>query len=228
MRRSLVAIALGGLALVLGGLAVAVPRQPIAQATPLEELLGRVQERYRSLRDLRTRFLQSDVARPGMPARVVEGTWYVRTPGQLRIEYEGSGRLLVADGEAIYWYLPEDEQVQVFEQGVSDPMSHPNLYLTGEGDLRRDFQVGGTEWATPLAPGNLQIRLDPRSREARFSHLILEVQPESALIARLVQFGLLGEVSDFQFHDIETDVGLAAELFRFTIPPGVTVEHLGN
>lgn len=231
MRRWLVAVALGMVTLAPNGSspARAAVRPPGGQAElPLESLLERVQEHYRSLHDLKMRFRQRDVPRPGMPAREVEGTWYVRTPGQLRIEYDGSGRLLVADGETIYWYLPEDEQVQVFEQGASDPMTYPNLYLTGEGDLRRDFVVGGTEWEDLLAPGNVQIRLEPRVHDARFTHLILEVDPDTALIARLVQFGLLGETSDFQFHDAETDIGLASDLFRFTIPPGVTVEHLGN
>ena len=40
--------------------------------------------------------------------------------------------------------------------------------------------------------------------------------------------GLLGETTEFSFFDLETNVGLAEELFQFTIPPGAQVEHVGQ
>lgn len=195
---------------------------------PLEELVGRVQERYRTLHDLSARMRQVQTPRPGALTQVEEASWYVRTPGLLRVEYDRTGRLFVAAQEALYWYLPGDHQVQVLEQSALDPGSTPTLYLAGAGDLLEDFRVSGARWQEPLAPANVQIRLDPVREDARFTHLILEIQPDTALIARLVQFGLLGESTDFQFHDIQIDVGLAPELFEFEIPPGAQVEHLGN
>jgi len=199
-----------------------------AQQLPLEQLLGRVQERYRTLRDLRCRFRQSTVPRRGIPPTVAEGDWAILNPGRLRIAYEGSGRLFVADGETIYWYLPEDHQVQVFSEDALDPAYTPTLYLSGEGDLREDFAYEGTEWADRLAPGNIQILLRPRSDDARFDHLVIEVAPESALIVRFVQVGLLGEVSEFRFSEISTDVGLSEDLFRFTVPADAQVETIGS
>lgn len=229
MRRSLVAAALGGAVLVgsTGPTLAAMPPSARQEHLPLEQLMVRVQERYRTLGDLRARFVQRKIPRPGLPAKLAEGVWYVRSPGLLRIEYEDPPNVFVADGHALYWYLPQDNQVQILEQDATDPTHTPTLYLTGRGDLQRDFRISGTEWDTRLDPGNVQVRLDPVQQDARFSHLILEIRPDTALIARLVSFGLLGETSDFQFHDMETDAGLADDLFRFTIPAGVQVERLG-
>ncbi len=195
---------------------------------PLDVLLRRVQERYRALQDLRARFRQRSIARPGMPAREASGVWFARPPGRIRVEYDVSGRVLVADGEALYWYLPEDRQVQIRAQDSVASSQTPMLYLTGGGDFGSDFLVAGTEWEEKLAPGNVQLRLDPLTEDASYTHLILEVDPDTAMIARLVSFGLLGESSEFLFLEVETDLGLAEELFQFTVPADVEVEQLGS
>ena len=195
---------------------------------PLDALLRRVQERYRALQDLRVRFRQRRVARPGMPAREASGIWFARPPERIRVEYDLSGRVLVADGEALYWYLPEDRQVQIRAQDSVASGQTPMLYLTGGGDFGSDFVVTGTEWQEKLAPGNVQLRLDPLNEDTAYTHLILEVDRDTAMIARLVSFGLLGESSEFLFLDVETDLGLAEELFQFKIPADVDVEYLDS
>jgi len=198
------------------------------QATPLEALVERVQERYRSIQDLRSRFWQSTIPRRGVPPTLAEGDWLILTPGKLRVEYDKTNRVFVADGERMYWYLPEDNQVQVLGADAIDPQFTPTMYLASEGNLRDDFNISGVEWDDPLAPGNIQIRLDPRSQEARFQYLVIEVQQSSALIARFVSVGLLGEVTEYRFQDIETDVGLDDDLFRFEIPADAQIEYLGR
>ena len=64
--------------------------------------------------------------------------------------------------------------------------------------------------------------------DTNFSYLLLEVEPDAAIVVRLVIFGVFGEANEFRFADIERDADLADELFRFTIPAGVEVETLGN
>lgn len=198
------------------------------QSTPLEELVGRVQDRYRSMADLRSHFSQLVTPRQGVAPTTAAGEWLVRTPGKLRVEYDVSRRLFVADGERMYFYLPEDNQVQVMGAESIDPRYWPTLYLAAEGDLRDDFRISGTEWGEPLSPGNIQIRLEPLSQDARFQHLVIEVEPERALISRFVSVGLLGEVTEYRFEDIEIDVGLADDLFRFEIPADAQIEYLGR
>jgi outer membrane lipoprotein-sorting protein len=210
---------------------IAVCTLPLAgaeQRTPLEELMGRVQERYRTLSDLRSRFHQSTTPRKGVAPTLAQGDWLVLTPGRLRVQYDVTDRLFVADGERLYWYLPEDNQVQILSAESIDPRYTPTLYLAAEGDLREDFTISGIEWDEPLSPGNIQIRLEPRSQDVRFRHLVVEVEQGSALIARFVSVGLLGEITEYRFSDIETNVGLADELFQFNIPPDAQVEYLGS
>ena len=206
--------------------ATSAPR--LQEELPLEALVGRVQEQYQTFADLRARFLQRVIHRPGARPVQKAGTWLIRAPGRMRVTYDSPERLFVADGEAMYWYLPEDNQVQVLGPDAMEPTHTPMLYLAGAGDMRQEFLISGTAWDELLDAGNVQIRLEPKTDGARFTHLVLEVDPEAAIIERLVYFGLLGETTDYQFREIETDIGLDENLFRFTIPPGADVEVLGD
>ncbi len=197
------------------------------QELPVEELLARVQENYRG-QSMSARFEQRQETRPGMPPKIATGSWQMRAPGRMRVAYDESGRVLVTDGEKLYWYLPAEMQVHVRAQSEFAQRGNALLYLSGQGDMREDFVVSGTEWRTKLSPGNIQLLLEPLVPDTDYSQLMLEVEPDAAIIVRLVSFGLFGEPNEFRFTEIEPGADLADELFQFTIPPGVEVENLGN
>lgn len=197
------------------------------QELPVEDLLARVQENYRG-QSMRARFEQRQETRPGMAPKIGTGSWLMGAPGLMRVEYDDTGRVMVTDGEKLYWYLPEEKQVHIRLLDEFSQRGNALLYLSGQGDLLEDFAVSGTEWRTKLAPGNIQLRLEPLVDGTNFSYLLLEIEPDAAMIVRLVIFGLFGDANEFRFTDIERDTDLADELFRFTIPPGVDVENLGN
>jgi len=197
------------------------------QELPVEALLARVPENYRN-ESMSVRFEQRQEVRPGMPPKIATGTLQMRSPGRMRLEYDESGRTLVMDGEKLYWYLPDEMQVHVRAQDEFSQRGNALLYLSGQGDMRDDFAVSGTEWRTKLSTGNIQLLLDPLVPDTNYSQLMLEVEPDAAIIVRLVSFGLFGEPNEFRFTEIERGADLAEELFQFTIPPGVEVENLGN
>jgi outer membrane lipoprotein-sorting protein len=202
-------------------------RASMTQEMPLEQLLTRVQTRYQSLDSMSARFEQRTENRLGVP-QIATGQWQMRSPGKMRVVYDQTGRVLVTDGENLFWYLPEDKQVHVRSQDEFAQRGNALLYLSGQGDLRRDFAVAGIEWRTKLAPANIQIRLEPLVDGTNYAYLILEIEPDAAMIVRLVSFGLFGEPNEFRFTEIEVDADLADDLFQFTIPPDVSIETLGN
>ena len=217
---------------VLGAVAaaciLAAPQQQ-APAPGVELLIGRIQEKYRQT-ELQARFVQSRLSRLGSVMTTVEGNLYIRTPGRMRWEYPANGQLLVAGGPGreTYLYLPEDNQVQVMRSDLANTSEMPILYLTGRGNLRRDFDIQVVEWGAPLARGNVQLELRPRRSGATFERLILEVDPLQATITRLVTYDNLRNTLDYQFHDVQFDPGLSDELFEFEIPEGADVIFIGG
>ena len=200
-----------------------------AAAPGIDILVERIQDRYEEV-DLRARFVQNRLSRLGSIMMSEEGTVYFSTPGRMRWEYETNEQLLVAGGvgRETYSYFPEDNQVSVIQADDSNASDYPVLYLSGRGNLRRDFDVEVVDWGRPLARGNVQLELRPRRSRASFERLILEVEPLHATVVRLVTFDNLRNTIEYQFHDIELDAGLSDSLFEFEIPEGAEVIFIGS
>ena len=83
---------------------------------------------------------------------------------------------IVSDGETLWVYLPENNQViqsnieMVNKSHQSDPMT----FLTGLGNLSRDFQIS---WASPNTDidGNYVLELKPRRVSSLISQLVIVV-----------------------------------------------------
>ena len=212
---------------VLGAVAAAwILAMPAQQAAGpgVERLIDRIEEKYERA-ELQARFVQNRLSRLGSVMMTVEGDLYISTPGRMRWEYTSNGQLLVAGGQGreTYLYLPEDNQVTVMQADLANASEMPILYLSGRGNLSRDFDIQVVEWGAPLARGNVQLELRPRRSGASFERLILEVDPQLATIARLVTYDNVRNTLDYQFHDVQFDPGLADELFEFEIPEGADV-----
>jgi len=207
---------------------IAIPQQD-APAPGINALVGRIQQRYEDV-DLQARFLQNRLTRFGSVMTTAEGKLYLSAPGRMRWEYETDSQLWVFGGpeRETYLYFPVDNLVQVIQAEASRTADLPILYLSGRGNLRRDFDVEVVEWGRPLAPGNVQLEFRPRREGASFERLVLEVEPLHATIVRLITFDNLRNTIEYQFHDIEFDVSLADELFEFEIPADADVLFIGS
>lgn len=207
---------------------LAVPQQQVP-APGIELLVGRIEDRYEDAA-IKAHFVQNRLTRLGSVMTSVEGELYIATPGRMRWEYTSIDQLMVAGGPGreTYFYIPQDNQVQVMDSDTSDPSQYPIMYLTGRGNLRRDFDVEVVDWGTPLASGNVQLELRPRRSGAAFERLILEVDPVRATVARLVNFDNLRNTIEYQFHDVQYDADLDDALFEFEIPDGAEVIHIGG
>ncbi len=83
---------------------------------------------------------------------------------------------IVSDGETLWVYLPENNQViqsnieMINKSRQSDPMT----FLTGLGNLSRDFQIN---WATPNTDidGNYVLDLTPRRVSSLINRLVIVV-----------------------------------------------------
>ncbi|MGD8330804.1 MAG: outer membrane lipoprotein carrier protein LolA [Acidobacteriota bacterium] len=207
---------------------MALPQQE-APAPGIDLLVGRIQERYENA-SLQAHFVINRLSRLGSVMNSEEGEVYIHTPGRMRWEYTSTEMLMVAggDGRETYLYLPRDNQVQVMQADASNPREYPFLYLSGRGNLRRDFDIQRVEWGNPLSRDNVQLELRPRRGETSFQRLILEVEPVRATIVRLVNFDNLNNTIEYQFHNVEYDVDLPDELFEFKIPEGADVLMVGG
>ena len=114
------------------------PAQP--DASDPAALARAVQARYDRVRDFTADFTHTYTGGVLKKQVVERGTIQVKKPGRMRWRYTNpEEKLFVSDGRQIYSYVPADRQVIVSPMPAEDRATTAALFLTGKGDLARDF-----------------------------------------------------------------------------------------
>ena len=209
------------IALVLGLLPAFLTAQaqpPATQARRSPEVVARdLQARYQSIRDFSADFVQS--YRTGVLKTQTQerGTVAIKKPGKMRWTYMKPERKeLVSDGVKLYWYVPEDKQVVV--RDVANQASTPDLFLSGRGDIARDFTPSLLD---TTATATLSLKLVPKRKEAEYQYLVLGVDLATLQLRSLTTRDYQGGESTLTFTNLRENRGLSDKDFEFRIPRGV-------
>lgn len=177
-------------------------------------------ERYfDSMSTLRARFVQIVHDAAGRVIEESAGTVLLQKPGRFRWDYETPfPQLIVADGEYLWHFDSDLDQVTV--KDMDEVLgTAPMALLTDGQPLAASFRVvpAGAE------PGVRWFGLEPRSgSEVEFQALRVGFAEDGGLAAMELR-DFLDQRTVLRFHDVERDVELDPELFRFEPPPGVDV-----
>ena len=194
----------------------------------LNNLIDGVNRTFARMRDFSADFVQ--IEQNSLNQRTsAAGHLYMARPKKTRWEYKKpEEKLFVSDGKVISMYIPADRQVR--QDQVKDAADDriPLMFLVGQTNLRGEFEKFTILPQKPEVEGTVVIRMYPR-RKTELAELIMEVDPKTYLIRRLVMKHSDGITRDFQFSNIKTNGKLPESLFKFTPPAGVrVVEGIGR
>jgi outer membrane lipoprotein carrier protein len=183
-----------------------------------------LQKKYSQMKDLKMDFVQNYQS-PRHRPRTETGILYLRRPGMMRWEYQSpSQKLLVSDGKTIYFYLPDENQVQKTPVKESRDQRIPFLFLLGKGNLRKDFsKIEFARNDKPFFEGNQVLYAYPKKDIDEFSRILMEFDPHSLQLERITIFEVNGSTSEFVFRNIKENLGLNAQMFSFKVPKNVEV-----
>jgi outer membrane lipoprotein carrier protein len=188
---------------------------------PAEAVAKALQARYQAIRDFSADFVQTYRGGVLKTQTSERGTVAVKKPGKMRWVYTSPERKeLVSDGRKTYWYVPEDKQVSVTDVPPDDQASTPMLFLSGRGDIARDFTAGYVE--SSIA-GAVALKLTPRRPEPDYEYLIVTIDPDTLQIRALTTRDRQGGESTLTFTNMKENRGLSDKDFVFSTPRGVTV-----
>jgi outer membrane lipoprotein carrier protein len=195
-----------------------------AQQPSAQEFAQTLQKKYDTVRDFSADFQHlytGGVLKKQLSER---GRMLVKKPGKMRWEYSApEKKTFVSDGVKIYSYIPADRQVIVTAVPRSDQATTPALFLTGQGNLNRDFTASDGALSKNLPAGTRALKLVPKSPQADFESLILAVDPVTLTLRGLESVDAQGGTSTFLFANLKENVGLADRDFAFSMPRGVDV-----
>lgn len=170
------------------------------------------------LQSLDGRFVQVVRDAEGRLDQRSEGRIALKAPRQFRWEYQRPyQQLIVADGNHVWLFDPDLDQVTVRAQSFEEQAS-PLAVLIDAGELDRQFVVSEGGRADGLVWVDLKAR---RPEDSAVQNARLGFSADGLM--RMVFEDQLGKITDIAFQDWSRNPRLAADLFRFTPPPGVDV-----
>ncbi len=179
-------------------------------ATRLRNFLANVQ-------GMEARFRQQVIDSRQQVLEDASGSVVMQRPGRFRWNYQAPfERVIVADGEKVWLYEADLEQVTIrrLTSGIGDT---PAALLTGKVSVLERFTVEKS-WSEE---GLALVRLKPRSADADFAGVTLGFDgPE---LRRLVLDDRLGQQTRIDLTEVRTNPRLSLEVFRFQTPPGADV-----
>ena len=210
----------------MAGLLLLATSSAAAQAAPpatADAIARNLQQKYDRIKDFSTDFVHTYRGGVLKQQATERGRLLVKKPGKMRWEYTApEKKLFVSDGRKIYSYVPMDRQVVVSTMPQSDDAPTPALFLTGKGDIVRDFAVAFD--SVPDAPaGSVALKLTPKKREPEYDSLTLVVDSQTLSLRMLITVDTQGGRSAITFSNLKENVGPADSQFVFQMPRNVEV-----
>ncbi len=186
----------------------------------LQEVVGGLEERYRTTRDLQANFTQV-TSFAGFQKKVTsQGKVYLRLQeGRMRWDYTDPGRQQIfVKGEEVLYYVPEHRQVIRSRLSKQTDSQLPLRLLSGAGRLSQDFEV---RWAEAAGEEPVRLDLTPRQRQGGVEKITLGLNPNDFLIRSIVLQEEGGNRTVFTFSNLRVNRGIALKMFVFKAPQGV-------
>lgn len=193
---------------------------PLYADTRLDDLVTKLQKKYESLESLKADFTQTYQSKRFSDRLVEKGIVYFHRGGLMKWQYsEPESKVFVSDGLFFMYYVEEDKQLVKVPVEEDEDQRSPALFLAGRGSFQHDFRA---EWSDPRAGSHL-IKLTPLKPQTDFAYLVVDVDPLTGLILRLLVVDPYDNRTEYTFRQIEENPKLPSNFFAFQPPPGTDV-----
>ena len=194
----------------------------------VREVMKRLQARYEKTKDLQADFTQKTTIEGFERPMTSSGKVYIKKPGRLRWNYlDPSAEDIYVQGDDVKVYVPEHKQVLVGKLTHMAASRAPLELLQGAAKLDASFDAEPTPGKSRGVGGIRLVTLVPKSHDAEahgtVQRIVVEVFPKTYFIRSLSLYEVSGNVSNFEFSSLQSNIGLDDDLFVPKFPPDVEV-----
>ena len=184
----------------------------------LKQVLSRLQRHYRDTNSFSAKF-NEEITTVGAPKRERSGVVSFRKPGRMRWEFAAPEvQTIVSDGEMLYSYDPELNQVVQTPLKQAIKSSSATSFLLGMGNINRDFKA--TFANSVASDGLVHLLLDSKAGGYKIE---IGLDPKTYNLMTLTLTDQLGDVTKIDFSDIHNNVELPDSTFAFKTPAGADI-----
>ncbi|MBI3794815.1 MAG: outer membrane lipoprotein carrier protein LolA [Nitrospinae bacterium] len=152
------------------------------------------------------------------------GTVAVEKPLKMRWEYKTpQEQTIVADGKAVYFYVPSEKRAIVEQMGNVINSRSPALFLAGGRRLEEIFVVKPPQKGDEIGKmdGKILLSLEPKEKGVSVSRMVLAVDAADYSVRAISLYDWAGNRSDIEFLGMEINGKIDHGQFVFKKPAGV-------
>lgn len=180
------------------------------------EAVDTLKEFVRDIKSGRANFTQTVTAPDGAKKRTSSGSFEFLRPNRFRFVYaKPLEQTIVADGQKVWIYDADLNQVSI-RKFLAVLGATPAALLAG-GSLDKDFDVsnqpseGAMEWVLAL----------PKVKDGAFQSVRIGFKAKTLAAVEITDS--FGQRSNLVFSQMQSNVPMAADAFKFATPPGADV-----
>jgi outer membrane lipoprotein carrier protein len=183
-------------------------QQAASEGLTAEQVVEGVQSFYEETEHLTAVFRQVYTNQTFGRESVSDGRVWLKKPGKMRWDYQNrrTGEVhksFISDGSRL-WALEHDNK-QAFRKDLEDTVLPVAVtFLTGEGELLRDFRASIDRSGTYGTSSDYVLRLVPRRPSAQYKTLWLVVDPEDFRVKQSIVLEASGNTNHFRFFEPDT------------------------
>lgn len=195
------------------------PAASVAVISVLEDPTSVLNEKLAATQSVSARFTQVVEDSDGNIIQQTDGLLQVSRPRRFRWETNAPfEQVMVSDGVRLWLYDVDLEQVT--DQSLGERIANtPAMLLSGDvSAIERGFVVAGSQQAEA---DTWTFELRPRDQQSPFELMSVRFEADTLVEMRLIDN--LGQHSRILFSEIQRNIELDPERFRFIPPPGTDV-----
>lgn len=202
-------------------LALALPMRAAAAGDDAQELLAKLQDRYKSVRDASVTFSQHVLFGVTKSESSFRGSFVMKKGNKYRLELED--QTIVTDGKSLWSYSKANNQV-IINVYREDPKSFsPDKVLVSVPDNYVAAIVGAE---TYRASETTILKLTPKAKRGSLRWMKIWVDREDELMRKIQVFDAGENTITYELDEILLNTGVADSRFEFVPPPKAEVIDL--
>lgn len=188
-------------------------------AARTDDVVEKLQKKYESISSIEASFTQDVFTVSLNRSEATEGRVFFKKPGKWKWLYNDPSRgVITSNGKKVWIFEPDFNQV--IEKDVDAVNSGITTdFLTGVGNLERDFDIRLTEEKA----GTWLLELAPKTQIPNVKKLFLEVDRARLLVIKTVVSDYLGNRTEISFKDLKINPQISDSVFELKPPKGSIV-----